>query len=140
MVTSVDRGAERKILKRGGEIMENFGETLRKERVAKRVTLRKVSEYVGRSIGYLSDIENNRKGPPNLEIVRKIEELFCIDDGKLINLAAKLKRKVPKDVKQRIQMSPKLSEALLRADDDLTEEEFNDLMQYMDKIKKRRNR
>lgn len=140
MVTSVDRGAERKILKRGGEIMENFGETLRKERVAKRVTLRKVSEYVDRSIGYLSDIENNRKGPPNLEIVRKIEELFCIDDGKLINLAAKLKRKVPKDVKQRIQMSPKLSEALLRADDDLTEEEFNDLMQYMDKIKKRRNR
>lgn len=139
MVIRIDGRAERKILKKGGEIMENFGETLRKERMAKRVTLRKVSEYVGRSIGYLSDIENNRKGPPNLEIVRKIEELFCIDDGKLINLAAKLKRKVPKDVKQRIQMSPKLSEALLRADDDLTGEEFKDLMQYMDKIKKRRN-
>ena len=139
MVIRIDERAERKILKKGGEIMENFGKTLRKERVAKRVTLRKVSEYVGRSIGYLSDIENNRKGPPNLEIVRKIEELFCIDDGKLISLAAKLKRKVPKNVKQRIQMSPKLSEALLRADDDLTGEEFKDLMQYMDKIKKRRN-
>lgn len=120
--------------------MENFGETLRKERVAKRVTLRKVSKYVGRSIGYLSDIENNRKGPPNLEIVRKIEELFCIDDGKLINLAAKLKRKIPKGVKQRIQMTPRLSEALLRADGDLTDGEFDDLMLYMDKIKKRRNR
>ena len=140
MIIRIDGQAERKILKKGGKIMENFGETLRKERVAKRVTLRKVSKYVGRSIGYLSDIENNRKGPPNLEIVRKIEELFCIDDGKLINLAAKLKRKIPKGVKQRIQMTPRLSEALLRADGDLTDGEFDDLMLYMDKIKKRRNR
>jgi len=119
--------------------MKSFGEMLRKERVSREITLRKVSEYVGKSIGYLSDIEQDRKGPPDLETVRKIEEFFKIDNGKLIALASKLRRKVPKNVTQVIKMNPKLSEALLRADTDLTDEEFEALMKYMDSIVKRRN-
>jgi transcriptional regulator with XRE-family HTH domain len=119
--------------------MKSFGEMLREERISRKITLRKLSEYVGKSIGYLSDIEQDRKGPPDLETVRKIEEFFEIDNGKLIALASKLRRRVPKNVTQGIRMNPKLSEALLRADTDLTDEEFDDLMKYMDSIVKKRN-
>jgi transcriptional regulator with XRE-family HTH domain len=118
--------------------MENFGRRLKEERKDKRVTLRKISEYVGKSIGYLSDIEHDRKGPPDLETVRKIEECLGTDDGKLINLASKLRKRIPKDVTQRIRMAPKLSEALLRAADDLTDVEFDHLISYMEQIKKKR--
>ena len=118
--------------------MKGFGEALKKERVAKKITLRELSEYIGKSIGYISDVEHDRKGPPNLEIVRKAEEFLGVRDGKLINLAAKLREKIPKDLTLRIKMVPRLSEALLRADDDLTDGEFDKLMEYMEKMKKRR--
>lgn len=118
--------------------MKGFGEALKKARVAKKITLRELSEYVGKSIGYISDVEHGRKGPPDLETVRKAEEFLGVQGAKLINLAAMLRGKIPKDLTQRIKMVPKLSEALLRADDDLTDEEFEKLLEYMEKMKKGR--
>ena len=61
----------------------DFGEALRKARTDKRVTLRVLSKHVGLSISHLLDIENNRKSPPMLDIVEKIEEYLGINDGRL---------------------------------------------------------
>jgi len=116
----------------------SFGESLKKAREGKRITLRKLGEYVGKSVSYLSDIENNRKRPPKLETVAKIEECLSVNDGSLVTFASRLRRKIPKRIANRIVMMPKLSEALLRTDEDLTDEEFDDLMDYFEKIKKRR--
>jgi transcriptional regulator with XRE-family HTH domain len=107
--------------------MKTFGEAFKKARVAKRVTLREISEHIGKSIGYLSDIEQGRKGPPDLEMVRKIEVRLGIEDHSLANLASKLRSRVPPDLTRRIQMRPQLSELLLRADD-LSDEDIKDLI------------
>ncbi|MBU1386918.1 MAG: helix-turn-helix transcriptional regulator [Proteobacteria bacterium] len=117
--------------------MNNFGQMMKSVRKEKRVTLRKLGEYVGKSIGYLSDIENGRKRAPKLDIVLKIEECLGIVDGTLINLAAKMRRSMPqaKKLSEKLMAMPKLSEALLRADEDLTEDEFDELMKFLEKQK-----
>ncbi|MDD2389158.1 MAG: helix-turn-helix transcriptional regulator [Desulfobacterales bacterium] len=118
--------------------MKSFGKALKKARTAKRVTLRILSEHVGKSVGYLSDIENNRKRPPVLDIVEKMEECLGVYDGTLVALASQIRKKIPKEWTDRIMLTPKLSEALLRADEDLTDKEFDDLMNYFKEIKKKR--
>lgn len=118
--------------------MKSFGEALKKARAARRVTLRVISEYSGKSVGYLSDIENGRKRPPSLDIVQKIEECIGVNDNSLVTLASNIRKKIPKELTERIMLTPKLSEALLRADEDLSDKEFNELMNYFQQIKDRR--
>ena len=118
--------------------MESFGEALREARKAKRITLRKIAEHIGKSIGYLSDVEHERKRPPNLELVSKIEDFLGVEDGKLLRLAKKF-RKSPKEMTQRIRMKPRLSEVLLRADQELSSGEFEEIVEHLEEIKKRRN-
>jgi len=98
--------------------MKNFGETLRKTRVAKRITLRQLSTFTDKSIGYLSDIEQGRRRPPDLETVNKIEDLLGVEDGSLVNMASKLRKSIPQEFSSLFYRHPKLSEALLRADDE----------------------
>ena len=119
--------------------MNKFGEIMKNARKKKRVTLRKLGEYVGKSIGYLSDIENGRKRVPSLDIVLKIEEFLEITDGSLIEVATQVRRTIPKakELSEKILTMPKLSEALLRADEDLTEEEFQNFMKFVESRKKR---
>lgn len=119
--------------------MESFGEALRKARIANKVTLREIAEHIGKSIGYLSDVEHNRKSPPKLEIVGEIEDFLGIEDGKLLRLAKEF-RKTPKAMTQKIRMKPRLSAILLRADQDLSDEEFEELLVHLEEIKKRRNK
>ena len=57
-------------------------------------------------------MEHNRKKPPKLELVSKIEDFLGIEDGVLLSLAKKY-RKIPKEMTQRIRMRPRLSSVLL---------------------------
>ena len=94
--------------------MTSFGETLKACRVAKKLTLRELHQRMGLSVSYLSDIENNRKNPPNLEQVRKIEDVLGIKDNLLINLAAQMKR-ASEDLRETMRIRPQLLALLLRA-------------------------
>lgn len=96
--------------------MENFGRALRKARISRRATLREVGEYVGKSVGYISDIEHNRKRPPDLETVGRIEDFLGIEDGSLLKLAKNIRKMVQPSLVQRLKMNPKLSSVLLRAE------------------------
>ncbi|MFA6411792.1 MAG: helix-turn-helix transcriptional regulator [Syntrophales bacterium] len=98
--------------------MTSYGEALRKARVAKRITLRQLSEFTKKSIGYLSDIEHGRRRPPDLETVHKMEELLEIKDGSLINMALKLRKSISNEFNELFYKHPKLSDALLRARDE----------------------
>ena len=103
--------------------MTEFSIAFREERLNRKKTLREIAEYTNKSIGYLSDIEHGRKGAPDLETVRKIEEFLLITDNKLVNLASKQRMSVPADIIQNIQRRPALADILMRADD-FTDEDF----------------
>ena len=118
--------------------MINFGEAMKKARKAKRITLRVLGEHVGKSVGYLSDVENGRKKPPKLEVVQNIESFLEITDESLTKMAKKLRGKMSDELSARIMLMPKWSEALLRADEDLTDEQLNRIMNIVNESKNRK--
>lgn len=106
--------------------MKSFGELWKAHRLANKFTLREISKFLGLSIGYISDIEHNRKSPPDLEIVRKYEEKTKVKDNSLVILASQLKKKLPNELTQRIQLRPQLSDMLYRADE-LSDNDLEDI-------------
>jgi transcriptional regulator with XRE-family HTH domain len=102
--------------------MDKFGDALKEARKSRRATLREVAQFIGKSIGYVSDIEHDRRRPPDLETVAKIEEFFGIEDSSLLKLARKIRKhhNIRRDLKtsltQRLNMNPKLESVLLRAE------------------------
>jgi transcriptional regulator with XRE-family HTH domain len=111
--------------------MNEFGKAFREERLKKKKTLREVAAYTNKSIGYLSDIEHGRKGAPDLETARKIEEFFLITDNRLVTLASQARRTVPNYILQHVQSRPALADILMRADD-FTDEELQDILARKD--------
>ena len=109
--------------------MESFGKTLKKYRSEKRITLRDLHRTVGLSIGYLSDIEHDRRNPPEITNVIKIEDALGIASGILVTIARNMK-KASADFNERIRVKPKLAELLLRAED-LTNEELEVIINKM---------
>jgi transcriptional regulator with XRE-family HTH domain len=105
--------------------MRSFGEALKAARVAKMKTLRELGAHVGFSVGYISDIEHGRKGPPDLETVRKMQEYLGVMDNSLINIASRLRTRIPVEITQLIQNKPHLSEILTRLGD-LSDEEYEE--------------
>ena len=104
--------------------MADFAEAFRNARVNKRVTLRRIKEATGKSIGYLSDIEHRRKAPPDLETARKIEEVLEIYDGHLVALAHQGRRDVNPEIKTLLRRRPQVAEMLLRAAESFSDDEL----------------
>ena len=112
--------------------MSEFGKIFREERLRVKKTLREIGEYVGKSIGYLSDIEHGRKGAPDLETVRKIEEFLLITDNRLVIVASQMRRIIPSDILKSVNRRPALADMLMRADD-FTDEELQDFLARKEK-------
>ncbi len=93
----------------------------------RRKKLRETAAFINLSIGYLSDIEQGRKSPPDLETVRKLQDFLRVSDDELIILASKERTKMPTEVVQQIQNRPRLSELFFRANS-LTDEELEELI------------
>ena len=104
------------MVKREGDTKESFGKALKKARVSRKATLREVGDYISKTIGYLCDIEHDRKRPPDLDTVTKIEDFLSINDGHLLNLARKIRSSVKPTWTQRLKRNPEMSTVLLRAD------------------------
>ena len=113
--------------------MESFGKTLKKYRAAQKVTLREIGKYVGKSIGYISDIEHDRKRPPDLETVSKIEDFLGIEDGNLVTLARKMRQNIVPSLSRKLKQNPELSHVLLRAEK-LPEKKFKKLIETLNKL------
>jgi transcriptional regulator with XRE-family HTH domain len=106
--------------------MEDFGDAFRKAKAAKRATLRELSKFTGKSIGYLSDVLHKRKGPPDLEAVAKMEQCLGIKDSHLLIIAKQQRFARPGDLMRRVNSRPKLREALLRIEN-LSDDELDEL-------------
>ena len=121
-----------------GLAMEDFGQALKQARQSRRATLRELGESIGRSIGYIADIEHNRRRPPDLETVSKIEDFLNVGDSSLIQLARKIRSTLKPTLSQCMKMNPDLSSALLRADLLPTEkrsaavEKINDILKKLE--------
>jgi len=68
---------------------ENFGEVVRKLRIAKRKKLVDVAKAMGWSAVYLSDIERGKRNPPSVKDIRKLAEILEVDPGVLLEAAAR---------------------------------------------------
>ncbi len=97
--------------------MESFGKALKNVRKSRKKTLRELGTAIGKSIGYISDIEHDRKRPPDLDTVSRIEDFLGVEDGTLMNVARKIRNSVKSSLSQRLKMNPQLSNVLLRADE-----------------------
>lgn len=82
------------------ENTENFGQYLYSIR-SSQMTLREFAARVDKSPGYMCDLENNRKDPPNKELLDAIVEILSLDDTeriKLFDLAGKGRQEVSADL------------------------------------------
>jgi transcriptional regulator with XRE-family HTH domain len=116
--------------------MNKFATAFRKARLNSDKTFRQISEKIGLSIGYLSDIENSKRNPPELSIVEKIEEFFDVTDNHLTNLARKERVANPISIGNLMKSQPKLQEVMYRIDalpDDEQNEKLDEILEELRK-------
>ena len=120
--------------------MEKFAALLKNERRTARRTLRELAEATGKSIGYLSDVEQGRKLPPPPIVVAKIEKKLGIQDSRLMRLAEEIRSLRPTELVKMIRnSSPKMTQMvgeLMRADG-LSEEDLDELRETVARMQKR---
>lgn len=107
--------------------MKEFGELLKAKRLAADKTLRELGAYVNFSVSYISDIEHGRKSVPDLETVRKMQEFLGVYDNSLVNLASKLRSKIPPELTQIFQERPQQMSELLYRLGDLPQEQLDEI-------------
>ncbi len=112
--------------------MNKFAIAFRKARLNSDKTFRQIKEYIGLSIGYLSDIENGKRNPPEISIVEQIENFFGITDNHLVKLAKKERVTNPNTIGHLIKSKPKLQEALFRIDA-LSDEKLDSILEELRK-------
>ena len=80
---------------------KNFGEFLQKKREAKQITLRKMAEMLDITAPYLSDIEKDRRNPPDMDKLEQISTILLLSDEDrtlMFDLAGKKRNSVAPDL------------------------------------------
>ena len=117
----------------------NFGEFLQRKREEKQITLRKMAEQLGFSAPFLSDVEKDRRNPPELAKLEQIAEILGLDDNDkqtMYNLAGKKRDYVAPDLPDYIMKRDYVAAALRTARDlDAGEEEW---LQFVKELKERK--
>jgi transcriptional regulator with XRE-family HTH domain len=131
-------------LKRKGETImnaqyQNFGEFIQRKRVEKQIPLRKMAENIGISAPYLSDIEKDRRNPPEMDKLELISQVLLLSEDEksiMLDLAGRKRNSVAPDLPSYIMERDYVSAALRTARDlDAGEEEW---MKFVAELKKRK--
>ena len=80
---------------------QNFGEFLQRKRTEKQITLRKMAEMIGITTPYLTDIEKDRRNPPEMEKLELISQILMLNDEDkttMYDLAGKKRNTVAPDL------------------------------------------
>ena len=78
-----------------------FGSFLQKKREEKQITLRKMAEMLGISAPFLSDIEKDRRNPPEMAKLEEISRILALSDDEkslMLDLAGKARNSVAPDL------------------------------------------
>lgn len=117
----------------------NFGEFFQKKREEKRITLKKMAEMLGFSAPFLSDVEKDRRNPPELAKLEQIADILGLDDDDkqtMYNLAGKKRDSVAPDLPDYIMSRDYVAAALRTARDlDAGEEEW---LQFVRELRERK--
>lgn len=99
---------------------QNFGEFLQRKRTEKQITLRKMAEMIGITAPYLTDIEKDRRNPPEMEKLELISQILMLNDEDkttMYDLAGKKRNSVAPDLPDYIMEHDYVSAALRTARD-----------------------
>jgi len=110
--------------------MNKFAIAFRKARLNADKTFREIGDYIGKSIGYLSDVENGRKNPPESHVVEKIERFLGVENGSLRRIAEEVRSTLPTNINNLVRAKPQLGELLLRGDE-LMPDELDQLIEEL---------
>lgn len=80
---------------------KSFGEFISAKRFERCITVRAMAERIGVSPGYYSDIEKNRRNPPDREILKKIIAALGLgaeEEIEFFDLAGKARSEVSPDL------------------------------------------
>lgn len=117
----------------------NFGDFLQKKRMEKRITLRKMAELLGITAPYLTDIEKDRRNPPEKEKLERISQILTLSDEDktlMYDLAGKKRNSVAPDLPDYIMEHSYVSAALRTARDlDASEEDW---LKFVEELKQRK--
>ena len=115
----------------------NFGEFLQKKREEKKVTLRKMADMLGFSAPFLSDVEKDRRNPPEKDKLDMIVNILGLSEEEkdlMFNLAGRRRNTVAPDLPEYIMERDYVSSALRTARDlNASEEEW---MAFVEELKK----
>jgi len=112
-----------------GEIMNEFGLTLKALRKERRITQRELAEKVKKDFTYISKMENGQlKNTPSAETIIRIAEILETDADRLILLAKKVPEKIRKTI-----VDDDLAAALLRKMPTMTQEERDKMWELVGK-------
>ena len=117
----------------------NFGEFLQRKREEKQITLRKMADLLGFSAPFLSDVEKDRRNPPELAKLEQIADILGLSYEEkeiMYNLAGKKRDSVAPDLPEYIMSRDYVAAALRTARDlDAGEEEW---LRFVEELKQRK--
>ena len=118
---------------------QNFGEFLQRKRTEKQITLRKMAEMIGITAPYLTDIEKDRRSPPEMEKLELISQILMLNDEDkttMYDLAGKKRNSVAPDLPDYIMEHDYVSAALRTARDlDASEADW---LKFVEELKQRK--
>ena len=118
---------------------ESFGEFLQKKRLENEITLRKMAELIGITAPYLTDIEKDRRNPPEIQKLDKIAEILSLTEEEkavMFDLAGKQRNSVAPDLPDYI-MKRDYVAAALRTARDLDADE-DDWLKFVEELQQRK--
>ncbi len=92
---------------------DTFGNTLRRLRLKADVGLRELAAIIGKSPGYLSDVELDRVPSPSEKMIIDIARALNVDKGVLLSAA----RKVDPEISEYVAEKPQAADFLRMAKD-----------------------
>ncbi len=117
----------------------NFGEFLQRKREEKGITLRRMAELLGFSAPFLSDVEKDRRNPPELAKLEQIAKILVLSNEEketMYNLAGKKRDSVAPDLPEYIMSRDYVAAALRTARDlDAGEEEW---LRFVEELRQRK--
>ena len=118
---------------------QNFGEFVQEKREEKQITLRKFADTIGFSAPFWSDVEKDRRNPPEIDKLHLIARILNLTDSEnalMLDLAGKKRNSVAPDLPDYIMERDYVAAALRTARDlDAGEKEWNEFIEELRKRK-----
>lgn len=118
---------------------KNFGDFLQKKREERKITLRKMAEMLDITAPYLSDIEKDRRNPPDMDKLEQISNILLLtseDRTLMFDLAGKKRNAVAPDLPEYIMGHAYVAAALRTARDLDADEE--DWLKFVEELRNRK--